>query len=320
MKYVIGVDIGGTNIKIGAVTLGGEIISYTTKKSKIFKDKKSAIKNLTQSVESIRKSLVKDALIGVGIGIAGTVLADKGIVSQSPNMPQLDGLDLKKELSKNISYPFFIDNDANVFAIGEGWLGNAKGYKNFCCITLGTGVGGGIVIDGRVLRGFDGTAGEVGHIIVEPRGVPCKCGGRGCLEAYASLTGLIRMAAEGFKTEKAKGLRESCNNNVRNISPEIIAKLARKGDSFCKGLFEKLGYYLGIAMTDLINLLNIELIVIGGGLSKANDLFLETAKNEAQKRSLKVPGKRVKVVTACCEEAGGVFGAAYMALKGVGVI
>lgn len=319
MKYVIGIDIGGTNIKIGAVTLDGKIISYTAEKSRTFKDKKSAIKNLIQSVESVKKSLKENTLIGVGIGIAGTVLADRGIVYQSPNIPELEGFDLKKRLSKKVSYPFFIDNDANVFAIGEGWLGNAKGYKDFCCITLGTGVGGGIVIDNRIVHGFDGTAGEVGHIVVEPEGAPCKCGSRGCLEAYASSTGLVRMAKEGFKTQEALALRKSCKDNAKNMSPEIIAKLARNGDVFCKGLFKKVGYYLGIAMADLVNLLNLELIVVGGGLSKASDLFLKTAKTELLKRSLKAPGKRIKIVTACCEEAG-VVGAAYMALKGVGVI
>lgn len=317
MEYAIGIDIGGTNIKIGAVTPDGKIISYTTKKSALLKDKKSAVKNLIQSVESVKKSLKQNSLLGIGIGIAGTVLVKKGIISQSPNLPKLDGLDLKKELANKLAYPLFIDNDANVFAIGEGWLGNARGCKNFCCITLGTGVGGGIVIDGKMLHGSDGTAGEVGHIIVEPKGAACRCGGIGCLEAYASSTGLIRMAREGFETQEAKRLKKICNNAVKNISPQIIAELAKNGDSFCVNLFKKMGVYLGIAAADLVNLLNVDLIVIGGGLSKGSDIFLETTKNVMRKRSLKVPGKRVKIVTACCEEAG-IVGAAYIAFKGVG--
>ncbi|MBI5683118.1 MAG: ROK family protein [Deltaproteobacteria bacterium] len=317
MQYVIGIDIGGTNLKMGAVAPDGKILLSVKKKPP--HDKRGVIKNIIRFIEGARGSLKNDTMIAVGIGAAGTILHDSGIISQSPNLPELNGMNLKDELAKEITSPIFIDNDANTFAIGEGWLGSARGYKNYCCLTLGTGVGGGIVLNGKILRGSDGTAGEVGHIVVEPKGLPCGCGSRGCLEVYASATGLVRSAKQGFQNILAKGLRKSCNNNPENVSPEIIAKLARDGDIFCRNLFKKIGTYLGIVITDLVNLLNMELIVIGGGLSGAGDLFLKMAEEEMQKRALKVPCKRARIVTAECENAG-IVGAAHMALRGVDAI
>ncbi|HBO84580.1 MAG: hypothetical protein A2073_03425 [Deltaproteobacteria bacterium GWC2_42_11] len=319
MKYAIGIDLGGTNLKIAAVTPKGRVISYTVRKSRIVKDRKTAVRNLVRCIRDIEKSIKGKHLIGVGAGIAGTVKTDKGIVSQSPNLPELEGTNLKDEISDILSCPFFIDNDANVFAMGEGWCGSAKDCKNFCGITLGTGVGGGIVIDGRIFHGSCGAAGEVGHIVVEPMGAQCRCGSFGCLEAYASSTGLVRMAIDDFYSRNAVSLRRLCNNNKKKITPEVIARLAERGDSFCISLFEMVGTYLGIAMADIVNLLNPELIVIGGGLSKSAHLFLNTAKKEFKRRSLKAAGKNIKIVTASSDKAG-VVGAAYMVLKRFGAI
>lgn len=317
MQYVIGIDIGGTNLKMGAVTADGSILLSVKKKPP--RDRRGIVKNIIRFIEGARGSLKDDDIIAVGIGAAGTILYSSGIISQSPNLPELDGMNLKEEIGREIKTPIFVDNDANTFAIGEGWLGSAKGLKNYCCLTLGTGVGGGIVLDGKILRGLDGTAGEIGHIIVQPNGLPCKCGSRGCLEVYASATALTRSAKDGFKKPAAKNLRSACSMEPENISPEIIAKLAKEGDAFCKNLFKRVGTYLGIAATDIVNLLNLDLIVIGGGLSMAGDLFLETTRKEMQKRALKVPCKRANIILAQCENAG-ILGAAYTALKEVNAV
>ena len=299
--YVIGVDIGGTNLKIGALLPNGEVLYKMTTPSQVQEGRDSVINRIVNAIEEVERRAGELDLAGVGIGIAGAVNQRDGMVVQAPNLPGWEGFRVVEELSEVLSCPIVIDNDANVFTLGEGWRGAARESRNFCCLTLGTGVGGGLVLDGRLWYGVDGTAGEVGHIVVEPDGIPCDCGGRGCLEMYASATALVRMARE-----KGEG---------EGITADEIARRARGGDEQCRHLFSSLARYLGIAMTDLVNLLNLDMIVLGGGLSESCDLFLDEARKEMLDRSFTVPGERVKVVPAELSSEGGMIGAAFLALQ-----
>lgn len=303
MGYVIGIDLGGTNLRIGAVTLDGRVVHRLSRKTEVELGVLSIMEGILADIEKVMEGVQGMELMGIGLAIPGAILIEKGIITQSPNLTGWDGFHLRDYLSERLTHPFFIDNDANAFAIGEGWMGRARGIKNYCVLTLGTGIGGGIVLNGEVWHGPDGTAGEVGHIVVEPDGCPCRCGGWGCLEVYASSTGLVRMAKE-----------VGCGGE---IPPEVIAQRAQAGDELYKGLFHRLGRYLGIAMATLVNLLNLELIIIGGGLAKASSLFLDIARDEIKKRALKMPGERVKIEITGCGDDGGVLGAAYIALSGV---
>jgi glucokinase len=299
--YVIGVDIGGTNLKIGALLPNGDVLYKMTTPSQVQEGRDSVINRIVNAIEEVERRAGELDLAGVGIGIAGAVNQRDGMVVQAPNLPGWEGFRVVEELSEVLSCPIVIDNDANVFTLGEGWRGAARESRNFCCLTLGTGVGGGLVLDGRLWYGVDGTAGEVGHIVVEPDGIPCDCGSRGCLEMYASATALVRMARE-----KGEG---------EGITADEIARRARGGDEQCRRLFARMARYLGIGMTDLVNLLNLDMIVLGGGLSESCDLFLDEARKEMLDRSFTVPGERVKVVPAELSSEGGMIGAAFLALQ-----
>jgi len=303
LVYVIGIDLGGTNLKVGAVSSDGKILFRLSVSSDIKDGKDATIKRILHSIEEARFNVRGLRLAGIGFGFPG-LISPNGVISNAPNLPDWEGASLKNELADKLSAPLFFDNDANLFALGEGWLGVAKDAKSFCCLTLGTGVGGGIVLDGNLWHGADGMAAEIGHIIVEPDGVSCMCGGRGCLEMYASASALVRMAKEGVG-----------DGSSVPPSADAIAQLARSGDPYYRGIFNKLARYLGIGITDLVNLLNIDMIVIGGGLSQSSDLFLESARKEMRKRAFKVPADRVRVVPAQLGDDAGIVGAAFLALN-----
>lgn len=312
MKYMIGVDLGGTNLKIGAVSPSGELLFRTDMPSDVEEGRDAVLKKILNAIEDTRHMIKGKRLAGIGIGIPGVIDIESGVVVQSPNISVWDGYNIKHALADKLSWPVYIENDSNAFTLGEAWVGAAAGVKNFCCLTLGTGVGGGIVLNGALWHGADGAAGEAGHITVEPDGAPCGCGSRGCLEQYISAKGLVRMAMQGKDDKLAASFIKGCGG-IDGISAKAIADFARQGDPFCIRLFKRLAIYLGIGMADIVNLLNVEMIVIGGGLSNASDIFLESAKGEMLKRSLKMPGQRVKIVAARLGENGGIFGAAFIA-------
>ncbi|MFV1951182.1 MAG: ROK family protein [Nitrospinota bacterium] len=317
MNYVIGIDLGGTNIRAAAVTPGGEIFHRIKISSEVEKGKERVVRNLLDMIEEIDRRAKGEGrrLISVGLGIPGTIFYDRGVIAQSPNFPDWIDFDLKSRLAKDISLPFFIDNDANAAAIGEGWLGAGKDEKSFCCLTLGTGIGGGLVFNGDIWHGEDGMGGEIGHLIVDPDGPACGCGGRGCLETYASATGIIRMAKESYYSSDAVGLRERSNNNIDTVSSEMIYNLAKEGDYYTRDILRAMSRHLGIGLADLVNLLNIGLIIIGGGVAAAWDLFIADTIKEMRERSYKVPGERVRIVRASCGDDAGILGAACIALK-----
>ena len=319
LQYVIGVDLGGTNLKVGAVSTKGEVLSSAEMPSDVKDGRPALLKKILNAIEETRHKIKGKRLSGIGLGVPGIIAPETGTVIQSPNLTGWVNFNIKNALADKLAWPLYIENDANAFALGEGWVGAAAGIRNFCCLTLGTGVGGGIVLNGNLWHGVDGYAGEVGHVVVEPDGVPCACGSWGCLERYVSASALVRMAREGKDDKSAAPLLKSCGG-VDGLSAKAIAELARQGDLFCIGLFMRLARYLGIGMDGVINLLDIEMLVIGGGLSKASDLFLASAREEMLKRSFKVPGHGVKVVPAKLGDNGGIIGAAYVALKGIGAI
>ncbi len=316
MDYVIGIDLGGTNIRAAAVTPNGKIFHRIKISSEVEKGNERVVRNLLDIIHEIEGRAKGEGkrLICVGLGIPGIIFYDRGVISQSPNFPDWIDFDLRSRLAKDFSLPFFIDNDANAAAIGEGWQGAGRGEKSFCCLTLGTGIGGGLVFNGDIWHGEDGMGGEIGHLIVNPDGPSCGCGGRGCLEVYASATAIVRMARESYSSSDAAGLRERSNNNIDAVSSEMIYNLAKEGDHYTRNILRVMARYLGIGLADLVNLLNIGLIIIGGGVAAAWDLFITDTIKEMRERSYKIPGERVRVVRAACGDDAGILGAAYMAL------
>jgi glucokinase len=246
----------------------------------------------------------------VSVVVPGSVHVETGVVVNAPNLPSLLGYELVPALEQALDRPVLLENDANAAALGEMWQGAARGCQTIICITLGTGVGGGIILDGKLWRGVDGTAGEIGHTSVEPfGGVKCKCGNVGCLEVYSSATAIVRMAREMLAQYPSCLLHSIAGN----LTSEKIFRAATEGDQLALEVFRRAGTYLGIAMANLVNIFNPEMIVVGGGVSAAWDLFAQHARAEVMKRAFPVPARRCQIVRAECGDDAGLLGAAWLA-------
>jgi len=249
--------------------------------------------------------------------VPGSVHAETGVIVNAPNIPSLPGFKLGAALEAELNQRVLLENDANAAALGEMWQGAARGCRTIICLTLGTGVGSGIILDGQLWRGVDGTAGEIGHTSIDPfGGVQCKCGNVGCLEVYASATAIVRMTREALATNQSSSLHSL---TASELTAERISRAASEGDELARKIFQRMGIYLGIALANVVNTFNPERIVIGGGVSAAFDLFVPRAREELLKRAFAVPAKRCQIVKAECDDPG-LLGAAWLAIQCVGNI
>jgi glucokinase len=311
---VIGVDIGGTNIRIAAVDYEGRILSQIKYSNDSSFERDSLIENLLKSFKDL-KDRVEGEPDGIGLGVAGVIKREEGVISEAPNLPKFKNFNIKATLQKVVNVPVFVDNDANVAALGEKWMGAGRGVADLCCLTLGTGIGGGIILNGEIWRGMDGVAGEVGHMIIEYEGAMCNCGNRGCLEAYASATAVTKMARKAIKQGRGTILVERCGGNLSEISSKMIYESAKMGDSLSIDVLREMGRYLGVGVANLVNLLNLELVILAGRLAEAWDYFIHATLNEIEKRAFRIPAQRVRVVKAECGDNAGVLGSAYLTIQ-----
>ena len=312
---VCAVDLGGTNLRAANVDRDGRIYERTrtaTPETDKAEDIVSAIVAAVRECETA--ALNRGAQIqAVSVVVPGSVQVGTGVVVNAPNIPSLPGFRLAAALSEALDRPVLLENDANAAALGEMWQGAARNCNTISCLTLGTGVGGAIVFDGQLWRGVDGTAGELGHTSVEPfGGVKCKCGNVGCLEVYASATAIVRMAREGLAQQASSSLNSI---PAAEWTSERIARAAIERDPLALDVFRKAGAYLGVAMANLINIFNPEMIVIGGGVSAAWDLFAQPAREEVMRRAFPVPAQRCQIVRAECGDDAGLLGAAWLAFE-----
>ena len=303
-EYVLAADMGGTNLRIAAVASDGNILDSRSIATPSSGDALEMVDAIAEIAEECRDS-VSDLfeLRSLGIAAAALVSSENGRILSSPNLHQLDGFDLAGALRKRLGFPIVIENDANAAAIGEHWMGAASGCRNAIMITLGTGVGGGLILNGEIFRGSDGTAGEVGHINVEPYGAPCGCGSVGCLEQYASATAIVRMAKE-----MDPGLPDSATSLG-------VYKAGLTGEANALEVFRRMGFYLGNALAGLVNVLNPDAIVVGGGVADGWDLFIEHVRKQLLERAFEQPAERVKLLRAKLGNQAGMLGAARLALQ-----
>jgi len=316
---VIGMDIGGTFIKAALVNRWGHILAKLKRPTEAPLGRIKIIDNILSTIRGLEANpLSRGRVSAVGIGIAGIIDLRKGVVSVSPNFPGWKNFPIQKMLSQRIGPPFFLENDANAAALGEKWMGAAKDAQDFCFITLGTGVGGGLVLGGEIWHGADGMAGEIGHMTIDPNGPRCGCGNRGCLEVYASANALQRMVLEAG----AAGRTSPFFGNFKpsEVSGESVHRAAQKGDQISREAFARIGAALGIGISNLINLLNLEKVVLGGGLSAAWRFFIPALREEVRRRAFQVPARRARIVRAAVGEDAGVLGAAFIAWQGLGII
>ncbi|OGP73479.1 MAG: hypothetical protein A2V86_02420 [Deltaproteobacteria bacterium RBG_16_49_23] len=315
--FLIGVDVGGTNIRMGIVTPDGGIVKRIQYPTDASRGGLAMMESLVSRLQDFIKGEAGGIQpeIRIGIGIAGPVDMRRGILIVPPNLPDLHGFPLKAFLQERILYPIAIENDANAFTLGEGWKGAARGSLDYCGITLGTGVGGGIVVAGKILHGAGGMGGEVGHIVLNPEGPLCGCGGKGCLEVYASGNGIRGMARKAIEKGEGKGILKRSGGDLRKVTSEEVFKAAREGDETALHVFKEMGGYLGLGLVNLVNLFNPEKIVIGGKVSRAWDYFIGSAIEVVDQRAMKGQRERVEIVQGECGDDAGILGAAYTALK-----
>ena len=312
-EFVFAADLGGTHLRVSTVDRNGKIYCRQMQATPQAEKPNEIVRALIDAFHKCERAAVEQggAISAVSVVVPGTVNVADGVVVKAPNVPCLDGFRLAAALESEIDEPVILENDANAAAIGEMWRGAGQGYRTLICVTLGTGVGGGIILDGKLWRGVDGSAGEIGHIGVDPfAGVPCTCGSRGCLEVYASATAIVRMTREARPRYPASTL-----HNTEDLTSEKVYKAGRDGDELAIEVFRRMGVYLGIGLASLINILNPEIVVIGGGLANGWDLFAKHMQQQVIERAFPIPARRVKIVRAECGDDAGLLGAARLAFK-----
>lgn len=308
---VIAVDLGGTNLRTAMVDRNGGIhhrIKRSTPRDNV---SQSIVAALAASVhECLAADEGHSKLIAISIAIPGTVHTESGTVMNAPNLPSLNGFDLASALRGSIGQEVRIENDANAAAVGEAWQGAARNVRSMLIFTLGTGVGGGVILDGKLWRGIDGTAGELGHIGVDHDGPPCGCGSRGCVEQFASATAIVRQTRE-----LAAKYPNSALPSEDPLTAQKVYLAGCAGDELALEVFRRMGLYLGMAMATMVDALNPEMIVVAGGVAAGWDLFIGPARAEIKARTFPEPGRRVQVVRALCGDDAGLLGAAYLAFS-----
>jgi len=292
--FSIGVDLGGTNLRVAGVTSDGKLLEKVNVPTRTALGPDRTIDEMCSAIARV-SAMHRQAgkFLGLGIGVLGIIDAATGTVRKSANFPGWENYPVRAAiesrlqacglLGKNASV--VLDNDANMAALGEQWLGAARGVANAAVITLGTGIGGGIVLNGKIWTGMNGMAGEFGHMTVEPDGVPCGCGNHGCAERYASASAIMRMAREAVAAGNAPSMAQAAALDAE-VGAKSIYELAMRGDEPARRIFRTFGRYLGIMLADAINVLDLEMYVLAGGVSAAWDAFAPSMYEEMRKRSL----------------------------------
>ena len=312
---LIGVDLGGTNMRVGMVTSDGLMVHRLMLPTRVNLGLEKVVERISKAIQEVINQTIApgNQIKGIGIGSPGTIDIQSGIIISSPNFPKWKQVPLKHMIEERLSIPTFMDNDANAFAFGEKWVGAGKEVKSLVCLTLGTGVGGGIILNGRIWHGADGMAAEIGHMTVLPDGLKCNCGNYGCLESYASASSIVRRVCNAIQSGKLTMVLDYAKGNLENITSDLVYQAALKGDELAIHIMNETATFLGIGIANLINLLNPEMIVVGGGLTNAWDIIYPLTLKEVQKRALSEVAKRVKIVRASLGDNSGIIGAAGIA-------
>jgi glucokinase len=301
--FYIGMDLGGTTFKGLAITPDSQILGRIQGQTEAARTCAAVVCDMTRAVRRLAAQVEtpERRLAAVGFGVPGIVDLPAGILRRAPNLRCCEGTDLRGLIQRYLSVPFTIEKDANAAVLGEWWVGAARGMRHVVIVNLGTGVGGGVIVDGAILHGADGYAGELGHTVVDPNGPPCGCGSQGCLEQFASGTAIARMAQPHYG----------------EITASALAAAARRGDPPALEVLRQVGYYLGIACANFANLFNPDCLVIGGAVANAFDLFIEPLQTAMQARTFTEVYARLRIAPAARGTDAGGLGAAYCAMRTV---
>lgn len=312
-KWLVGVDLGGTTIKMAFISQYGEIVYKWEIRTDISEKGKNITTDIAKAIDSKLNELQepKSKLQAIGIGAPGPVNMATGLIYEAVNLGW-ENYPLKDLLEVETGLPVVVDNDANIAAIGEMWKGAGDGSKDIICVTLGTGVGGGVITNGEIVHGINGAGGEIGHITVIPEGgASCNCGKTGCLETIASATGIVRTANEELTFHPTSKLARIAKEE--GLSAKVIFELASEEEEAAMAVVDKVTAPLGLVLANLANALNPEKIVIGGGVSRAGEALLGPVRHHFEKFLFTRTKVGVKIVEATLGNDAGVIGGAYLA-------
>ena len=298
-KYAIGIDLGGTNLRVALVSEEGEIARKIKKASS-----EEVFNSLLETIEEI----MQGDIAGIGLGVAGLIDRKNGRVFSSPNHRAVEGLDLIEGLQRKLNLPVYLENDANVAALGEKVSGAGKNFENFILLTLGTGIGGGIIYKGELLD----VSAEIGHMSINAEAEKCPCGNIGCLENYASARAMIAKAVAMLEKGAESMLKNCCNGSIYKITPEDIYKSALEGDTLSREILRDAGRALGVGLANIINILSPEAIILAGGLIGAWNIYVQEAIREASRRAFKDVFEAVKIIPSSLGDDAGIVGAASL--------
>jgi len=312
---VVGIDLGGTNVRLALVSSQGKILCRWERATASMPDQPALVSTLAADIAIAGEEARSQGseIKGVGIGVPGLIHPQEGLVVFSPNVPPLNDCPLIPLLSSQVNWPLFLENDANLFALGEHWLGAGVGQQHMLGITLGTGVGGGLILNGQVWAGNEGTAGEIGHMTVDPEGRKCHCGNRGCLETLASGFWTVTWVKEQLAQGASSWLRELYEADPDAIEGQTLVVAAQQADPLARKAFDRVGRSLGLVIASVVHLLGISRVVIGGRFARAWEVFQYPLEAELHRRLTLFPPEAVSVCPAQLGDDAGLVGAARLA-------
>lgn len=314
MTCAIGIDLGGTNIKAGVVAADGGVLASASLPT-LAHEGPVAVVGRMAALAGQMKAAAPAPPAGVGVGSPGPLDPTTGTLYFTPNMPGWDNFPLGGRLAELTGLAVKVENDANCAALAESWLGAGRGARAVILLTLGTGIGGGIILDGRLVNGARVTAGEVGHIGINWEGPKCGCGSRGCLEAYCGTAGILARARELLdKPGTVSLLRDLAGPEYEKLTPALIGEAARKGDGPALSVFRETGRLLGVGIASLVNLFAPDVVIIGGGVAANADFLFPAVREEIRRRAMRPGNEQVKLVAAALGNEAGLVGAAKLVL------
>ncbi|MCE5195400.1 MAG: ROK family protein [Nitrospiraceae bacterium] len=298
-KYAIGIDIGGTNLRAALVSAKGEAVE---------KAKESSGGDILETLQKIIQPLINKEVLGIGIGVSGLLDRKDRIVTLSPNLHSVEGIDFRKILKKQFEVPVYVENDANAAALGEKWIGAGKEFDNFVLLTLGTGIGSGIIQNNRLAD----IAAEIGHMSINADGDKCPCGNSGCLELYAAAKAMESKVIYAIEKGTESLLKECCGGSFYKVTGEDIYTYALEGDNLAKEILRETGRYLGVGIANIINILSPQAIILAGGLTGAWNIYVQEAIKEASRKTLPGLFENVKIIPSLLGDDAGIIGSAGM--------
>ncbi|HZU23410.1 MAG TPA: ROK family protein, partial [Terriglobales bacterium] len=321
-------DLGGTNLRVAVADSQGTLLEKLTTGTQVSRGRDRVISEMCDDIRALAAKFgaTGGEFAGIGVGVPGIIDMATGFLRESPNLPGWENYPVRDAIEQRLGTRVVLENDANAAAMGEKWLGAGRHADDMCMLTLGTGVGGGLILNGRVWHGMTGMAGELGHITVHPEGQKCGCGNRGCVEQYASATAVVRMARELSASGEAPELADALRENPE-FSSKVVYQMALQGDEAAREIFRRVGRALGIVVAAMINIFNLPMFVVGGGVASAWDAFAPALFEEVRARSFvyaatapsdagKIERNRTIITRALLGSDAGLFGAARLPMLG----